>query len=165
MPDKQKYHMRMPRNRRESIAFMLIISLISVNIIPVLISGLTTGFSLEMWRNLLIILPILWFTVILVVLLVREPATMLADKIVCPTDSFNAHIVINTLCSVFMVSIILTVVGTWIGGRHISIEPIVHFFEIWPRNFAIAFFVEILLAQPVARLVMHHYHTRIDTRS
>jgi hypothetical protein len=144
---------------------MLIISLISVNIIPILISGLTLGFSWAVWRDLLTILPFVWVCVIAIVLLTRKPAQKLCNKIIRETDSFNAHMIVNTLCSVLMMSVVLTIVGTWIGTRHISPEPIVHFFEMWPRNFAIAFGVEMLLAQPIARLVMHHYHMHIDAKT
>ncbi|GHU06993.1 hypothetical protein FACS189431_0840 [Alphaproteobacteria bacterium] len=165
MPDRQKFYMRMPRSTREFIAFMLVISLISVNIIPVIISGLASGFSLELWQDLLMILPLVWVAVIAVVLLTRKPAQFLANKIVRPTDSFNAHIIVNTLCSVLLMSVILTIVGTWIGTRHISPDPFVHFFEMWPRNFTVAFVVEMVIAQPIARAVMHHYHMHIDAKT
>lgn len=157
--------MKMPRSQREFIAFMLIISLISVNIIPVIITGLSVGFSLKMWQELLTILPFVWLVVIAVVLLIRKPMKFLADKIIRPTDSFNAHVIVNTLCSVLIMSIILTVVGTWISMQHISMEPLLHFFELWSRNFTVAFFVEMLLAQPIARTVMHHYHMHIDKKT
>ncbi|MDE6149570.1 MAG: hypothetical protein K2F81_05680 [Ruminococcus sp.] len=59
-------------------------------------------------------------------------------------------------------SIFLTVIGTWIGSRHISIEPIKMFFYKWPRNFAISFAVELLIAQPIARKVMLEMHKVMD---
>ena len=37
-------------------------------------------------------------------------------------------------------------------------EPIYNFFYKWPRNFAIAFAVEIFIAQPIARFVMKKMH-------
>jgi hypothetical protein len=61
-------------------------------------------------------------------------------------------------------AILLTVVGEWIGSRHISFDPIETFFHKYPRNFGIAFGVEILFAQPVAHFVMHYYHKRIDSK-
>ena len=33
------------------------------------------------------------------------------------TDRFRAHIVVNVLCTVSLMSIFLTVIGTWIGSR------------------------------------------------
>ncbi|GAF40886.1 hypothetical protein FC83_GL002660 [Agrilactobacillus composti DSM 18527 = JCM 14202] len=57
-----------------------------------------------------------------------------------------------------MMSVVLTVVGTWIGSQQISLDPITHFFYKWPRNFAISFAVELLVAQPIARFVMLKLH-------
>ena len=37
-------------------------------------------------------------------------------------------------------------------------EPIKMFFYKWPRNFAISFFVESCIAQPIARFVMVKIH-------
>jgi hypothetical protein len=55
-------------------------------------------------------------------------------------------------------SVFLTVIGTWIGTRNVSIEPIRTFFYKWPRNFAISFFVETCLAQPIARYAILRLH-------
>jgi len=46
----------------------------------------------------------------------------------------------------------------------LSMEPIILFFYKWPRNFAISFAVEALIAQPIARLVMLKLHQLKDTR-
>jgi hypothetical protein len=158
MSDHNKFNTHLPRNQREFLAFLLIVSLISVNIIPVIITGLEIGFSVKMWREVLSVIPFLWAAIIVIVLLAQKPLRALTHKILQPTDSFNAHIIVEILVSVLMLSIILTIVGTWIGTRHISIDPIMHFFELWPRNFTVAFFVEMFLAQPIARMVLHHYH-------
>lgn len=39
-----------------------------------------------------------------------------------------------------------------------SLKPIITFAEHWPRNFCVAFWCEILLAQPIARFVMKQIH-------
>jgi len=38
-------------------------------------------------------------------------------------------------------------------------------FHVWLRNFAIALGVELLVAEPVARFVMHKRHQRTDAKS
>ena len=81
-----------------------------------------------------------------------------------PDDSFNAQIIVNTLMNVLLMSVVLTVVGTWIGTLRISMDPITHFFYKWPRNFAISFAVEALIAQPIARTVLYHKHLREDAK-
>ncbi|MCK0111023.1 hypothetical protein MWU75_02560 [Ornithinimicrobium sp. F0845] len=144
---------------------MVVISLISVNIIPVVISGLTIGFTLDMWRGVLKVLPLLWVVVLAVVMLTRKPAMWLTGLVVRKGDSFRAHIFADTLCSVTLISVILTIVGAWIGTWSLTTEPLRNFFHIWPSNFMIALVVEALLAQPVARLVMRGHHRRVDLRS
>ncbi|MFI1422589.1 hypothetical protein ACH4VX_32395 [Streptomyces sp. NPDC020731] len=73
--------------------------------------------------------------------------------------------ILNALCSVLLISLVMTVVGTWIGTRQISTEPLEQFAYLWPRNCTIASLVEALLAQPVARQVMRRYHRRVDARA
>ena len=144
---------------------MAIISIISVNIIAPLITCFEFEFSLAVWSDVLTIIPFIWMSVIALVLLTYKPAEWMTGKIVAKNDSFNAHIVVNILCTVFLMSIFLTVIGTWIGSRSISIEPIRLFFYKWPRNFAISFGVECLIAQPIARAVLHRMHKYIDGKN
>jgi hypothetical protein len=40
-------------------------------------------------------------------------------------------------------------------------DPIRIFFYKWPRNFAISFFVESCIAQPIARFVMFRIHQNL----
>ncbi|WP_225427368.1 hypothetical protein [Ligilactobacillus murinus] len=51
------FYMRLPRNHREFVLFLLIVSLISVNLIAALISMFELGFSFEVWQNTLRVLP------------------------------------------------------------------------------------------------------------
>ena len=39
-----------------------------------------------------------------------------------------------------------------------SSKPFKNFFYIWPRNFGIAFWIELIIAQPIARFVMKKLH-------
>lgn len=153
------YFMKMPRNKKETALFMAIVSLISVNIIAPLISCFEAGFSLNTWVSTIKVIPFLWVCIIVLVLASFKPASILTSKIISDDDSFNAHIVINIMCTVIMISAVMTVAGTWIGCRNVSIDPIIHFFYKWPRNFAVAFAVESLIAQPIARKVLFAFHT------
>lgn len=156
------FQMKLPRTKMEFALFMAIISIISVNIIAPLITCYEFGFNLHVWYGVITIIPFIWLSVIALVLLLYKRAECLTSKIVNENDSFNAHIIVNTLCTVFLMSICLTVIGTWIGSRSISMEPIIMFFYKWPRNFSIAFAVELLVAQPIARMVMLKIHQRVD---
>lgn len=160
-----EFYMKLPRNKKEFALFMAIISIISVNIIAPLITCFEFGFRLEVWADVLQILPFIWLSVIALVILTYKPAEWMTAKLVAKDDSFRAHIIINILCTVFLMSIFLTVIGTWIGSRQISMEPIRLFFYKWPRNFAISFGVECLIAQPIARAVLHQMHKFADGKT
>lgn len=157
-----EFYMKLPRNKKEFALFMGIISIISVNIIAPVITCFEAGFHLYVWADVLSILPFLWIAVIIIVLLTYIPAEKFTAKIVSKDDSFNAHIVINILCTVLLMSVFLTVIGTWIGTRSITIEPIRMFFYKWPRNFAISLFVEMCIAQPIARFAIFNLHLMKD---
>ena len=165
MVTSMDFYLKLPRNKKEFALFMGIISIISVNIIAPLITCFEMGFHLSVWADALKVIPFIWLSVIALVLLTYKPAEWMTGKIVAEGDSFNAHIVVNILCTVFLMSIFLTVIGTWIGFRQVTMEPIRMFFYKWPRNFAIPFAVEALVAQPIARIVMRKLHEARDSKS
>ena len=150
---------RLPRNGKEFALFLVIISVISVNIIGPLIMGFKFGFHKEVYFSTLKVIPFVWIIVVLLVTLVAGPIVgKLVEKFTEPSDGFNARILFNILFSVTILSILLTVIGSWVGMREISLEPIQTFFYDWPRNFFIAFWVEALIAQPIARFAMKKLH-------
>ncbi|WP_228461993.1 hypothetical protein [Pseudolactococcus hodotermopsidis] len=157
--------MKLPRNGKEFALFLAIVSILSVNIIAPLITCFEIGFSLQTWKNTLAILPFIWVAVVIFVLLTNAPASKLAKKIVHEKDSFNSQITVNILVNVLMMSILLTVVATWIGTKSFTLEPVQNFFYRWPRNFAISLFVEMIIAQPIARFVLHKMHIKLDAKA
>lgn len=161
MSNKVYRDARLPGNAKEGIIFLLIVSIISVNTIAPLITGLERGFSKQVYLDTLRMMPMLWIAVVLLVKLVASP---LADKVMAKvagkTDGFNARVLLNILLHVTVMSLLLSVLGMWIGTKSISWEPFQRFLHIWPRNFAIAFWIELLLAQPIARFAMKKIHER-----
>lgn len=157
-----EFYMKLPRNKKEFTLFIAVISVISVNIIAPLITCFEAGFRLSVWADVLTVLPFIWLSVVALVLLTYKPAEWLTGKIIRKDDSFQAHIVVNILCTVLLMSVFLTVIGTWIGRRQISMEPIRMFFYKWPRNFSVSFAVEACIAQPIARMVMYQLHRAKD---
>jgi hypothetical protein len=153
-----EFYMKLPRNKKEFGLFMAVISIISVNIIAPLITCFEVGFHKYVWADAIKVIPFIWICVIALVLITYKPAEWLTARIVKEGDSFSSHIVVNILCTVFLMSIFLTVIGSWIGNRQVNIEPIRMFFYKWPRNFAISLAVELCIAQPIARMVMLKIH-------
>ena len=70
-------------------------------------------------------MPILWPCVIATVLVTYKPAAFLTSKLTQVGDSFHAVVTLNIMCTVFLMSMILTIVGTWVGNREITMEPLV----------------------------------------
>ncbi|MDR3191084.1 MAG: hypothetical protein LBT80_07780 [Lactobacillaceae bacterium] len=154
--------MKLPRSPKEFALFIAIISIISVNIIAPLISFFEAGFTTAVWRHTYQVMPFIWLTVVALVLLTLQPAQIVTGIILQKEDSFRAHMIVNALVNVLMMSIVLSVVATWIGTQSFTFEPITHFFYRWPRNFAIALGIEMLVAQPFARYVMYKMHVHLD---
>lgn len=153
-----EFHMNLPRTRKEFALFLAIISIISVNIIAPLITFFELEFSMMIWKETLKVIPFIWLTVVFLVLITYKPVELMTKKFISEGDSFNAHILVNIIFSVLLMSVFLTIFGTWIGSRQISLEPIQLFFYKWPRNFSISLFVEACIAQPIARKVMNRIH-------
>ncbi|WP_342562302.1 hypothetical protein NST84_22145 [Paenibacillus sp. FSL R7-0345] len=152
---------RLPQSPKESLLFMLIVSIISVNTIAPIITGLQLGFSKDTYLETLKVIPIMWIIVILLVRFVAEPLVgRVMPKLVGQTDGFNARVLLNTLLNVTVLSILLTIIGTWVGTKHISLEPFQNFFYSWFRNFGVAFWIELLIAQPIARFAMKKLHSK-----
>jgi len=135
----------MPRNEKEGILFLFIISIISVNIIAPIIMGLERGFSKADYLDALKLIPFMWVIVVLLVKLVAGPVVQkVLPKFIRKTDGFNARVLFSILFNVTVLSILLSIIGTWVAAKEIGKEPFQNFLHIWPRNFCIAFWVEML---------------------
>lgn len=152
---------RLPQNPKEGILFMLIISLLSVNTIAPIIVGMERGFSVEHYIDTLKIIPFAWIALMVLLNLVVKPTVgILSKRLAGETDSFNARVLLNIVLNVSMISFVMTIIGPWIGMGQINLDTLQHFFPMWFRNFGIAFWVELLFAQPIARAVMKSIHTK-----
>lgn len=110
-------------------------------------------------------MPYIWIVVVILVLLTHNPATKISNKLIKKDDSFNANMIVSCLVNVFIMSIVLRIVATWIGMGKITTIPFQTFPNNWPRNFAIAFFVEAIIAQPIARFIILKMHRHIDAKN
>ena len=152
---------RLPQNAKEGILFMLIISFISVNTIAPIIMGMEFGFSLVQYVETLKVIPFMWIIVMILVRFVAGPVVgKIMPKFVGQTDRFNASVLLTIVLNVTVLSILLTFIGTWVGTREINLDPFANFFKSWFRNFGIAFWIELLIAQPIARWVMTKMHAK-----
>lgn len=84
------------------------------------------------------------------------------NRFTVETDSFNAKITITILFNVCMIAIVMTLVGTWISSDHVYWMGGSLYIASLARNMTIAFLVEAVIAQPVARAVFYRIHRSID---
>lgn len=156
---------RLPRNKMEGYIFLLVVSVISVNLIAPAVMFSEVGLSLDVYKSALQVLPLLWVIVVLMFKLIAEPLVhRIVRRFTVQTDSFHAQVLAHVICTVTIMSSMMSVVGPWVGMGQISMEPVREFLMHWPRNFGIAFGVEVIIAQPIAHFIMRQMHRAIDRR-
>src|SRR5690625_3742739 len=107
---------RLPQSAAEGIIFMLTISFISVNTIAPIIMFMELGVSIVTYLQFLKIMPVMWAIVILLVRFVAGPLIgKIMPKFQSETDGFNARVLLNIVMNVTILSLTLTVIGTWVG--------------------------------------------------
>ena len=157
---------RLPKNGKEGALYGAIIVTLSVLFIGsiniILAAG---GFNKDVAMDMLITLPIIW-----VIVMIIEPvaigrfAEFLSSKFISPTDGFAARIMFRTLFTVLGMSFTMTIIGDIIGNGFTT-DIFANFIQIWPRNFLMALFLESIVIQPIARLVMVKIHAAQDRKA
>ena len=151
---------RLPNNSKEGVIYGSIICLISVTFMLSLNIIINVG---RLDKNVLsIIIKSLPLMFVLIFLLENIAVRPVVDKLnnifTSKTDSFNSKILFNILFTVTIISFIMTIIGPMLANG-ISLAPVINIFKHWPLNFFAAFWMELLIAQPVARLVMVKIHS------
>ncbi len=153
-----EFQQRLPQTLKETILFIMTISVLSVNLIAPLITGLEVGFSFSHYLMILPRLPLIWLVVVILVLITQKPAAIMANYFLGHQPSFRSAMLITAICNVFLMSVVLTIVGTWIGTGQVSWAAITNFPRAWPRNYTVALVIEAGIAQPIARTLMAKLH-------
>lgn len=153
----------MPKNKKEGIIFGLCMCIIMVYLMGLINISIHSG-ALNMEA---LITSIKAFPVIFIVafaiesLFVSKINNKLLSHFVHPDDSKNAHILFNCLFIVTMMSFIMTIVGGILGGDKIM-TVLSQFITIWPRNFFVAMFLNLLVAGPLSRFILRKIQERDD---
>ena len=165
--------LRLPWTAREGIIYGCIIAGLSSLIIGGYNVYDNLGYSLETFDDFLADYLVVWPAIFLIAFLLAKTlvgkiAKIVIGKFISPGDSVNAYICFNIIVCVLLMSVILTFLGGFIGqsiamlmgGNAVDVMGLIENWpEIWPRNFCIAFWVEMLIAQPIARMAMVRIHT------
>lgn len=145
----------MPTNKKENVVFGVCICIIMVFFMGLLnISIHLGGFNLNSIKTAIVAFPVtLIIAYLLETFIVGKLNHILLGKFVKKTDSKNAYILFNCFFIVTMMSIIMTIIGGFLGGDNLH-TIFTEFFIRWPRNFCAAFFLNILVAGPVSRFIL-----------
>lgn len=151
---------RLPHNAKEGMLYGAIICAITAIIMSTVNISLGFGkFDTEVLMIVLKSLPLVWIIAMLLeTLVVGRIAEKLMHTFSDTTDGFNAKILFTIFFTVIGMSLSMTVIGDMMGNgiSLASFAALAH----WPRNFCIALFCELLIAQPPARFVMKKLHMR-----
>lgn len=151
----------LPRNGKEGFIFGSIICSLTCIVMGTLnISINMGGLTKEVFLISLKAFPIIFVIAMLIEeMLVGRIAKKLVEKFTDENDSFNAVIMFRIFFTVMAMSIIMTIVGGILSGG-IRIQIINEFIKAWPRNFCIAFLLELCVVQPFARKIMRVMHSK-----
>ena len=146
---------KMPKNKKEGIIFGILMCLIMVFFMGLLNISIHMG-GLNSTSFLICIkaFPLIFIIAfILENVLVGPINRQLLKYFVGEQDSKNSRILFNCFFIVTMMSILMTIIGGVFGGDSL-ITVFNEFFIRWPRNYAAAFFLNILVAGPISRFVL-----------
>lgn len=161
--------LRLPWNSKEGVIFGLIIAGLSCLFIGGYNMIDQLGLSWETARSMVICLPIIWIIAFFFATFIAgRISNFFCNKFLAPSDSVNARLLGNLVCTVFIMSFSFSFIGAFVGnvvelaagGAPEFMSIIENHRFVWPRNFFVAVVVEMFIAQPAARMVMKRMHLK-----
>jgi len=154
----------LPHNAKEGMLYGAIICAITAIIMSTVNISLGFGkFDTEVLLIVLKSLPLVWIIAMLLeTLVVGRIAEKMVHNFSDTTDGFNAKMLFTIFFTVIGMSVIMTIIGDMLGNG-ISLASFAALSH-WPRNFSIALFCELLIAQPPARFVMKTLYLRQESK-
>ena len=145
----------MPKNKKEGIIFGLCMCCIMSFFMGLLNISIHMGeLNASSFLITLKAFPITFIIVLLLESLIVQPIDLsLLQRFSKESDSDNAKILFNCFFIVTMMSFLMTIIGGLLGGDSIAIV-MKEFFIRWPRNYFAAFFLNILVAGPISRMIL-----------
>ncbi len=106
------------------------------------------------------------FAIVMVVegLLVSNLAQKTMKRFVRAKDSTEAHALARTVCMVTGMSLAMSLIGLVLAGTPLAELPL-RFASAWPMNFCAAFWWQILVAGPIARMALKVMRTHQSERA
>ena len=145
----------MPTNKKEGLIYGISMCLIMVFFMGLLNISIHLGkLNLTSLKTTLIAFPVTFIIAfILENVIIGKINHFLLEKFARKSDSPNAYILFNCFFIVTLMSLTMTIISGFLGGDNAKII-FSQFFIRWPRNFCAAFFLNILIAGPISRLIL-----------
>ena len=145
----------MPSNKKEGIIYGISICFIMVFFMGLLNISIHLGsLNINSLKTTIIAFPVTFvIAFVLETFFVGKINHILLSKFVPENDSTNSYILFNCFFIVTMMSLIMTIIGGFLGGDNAQ-TIFSEFFIRWPRNFCAAFFLNILIAGPISRIIL-----------
>ena len=155
----------MPRTKRERIFYGVVMAFTMSIFMNLLNTFLHAGVSMQSLGKALLLQPVL-FTIVMVVegLLVSNLAQKAMKHFVHAKDSTEAHALARTVCMVTGMSLAMSLIGLVLAGTLLTELPL-RFASAWPMNFCAAFWWQILVAGPIARMALKVMRTHQSERA
>lgn len=144
----------MPRTKREGVFYGVVMAFSMSIFMNLLNTFLHAGVSMESLGRALLLQPVI-FAIVMVVegLLVSNLAQKTMKRFVRAKDSVEAHALARTVCMVTGMSLAMSLIGLVLAGTPLTELPL-RFASAWPINFCAAFWWQLLVAGPVARMTL-----------
>ena len=144
----------MPRTKREGVFYGVVMAFTMSIFMNLLNTFLHAGMSIQSLGRALLLQPVILVIVMVVEgLLVSNLAQKAMKRFVRTKDSVEAHTLARTVCMVTGMSLVMSLIGLVLAGTPLS-EFLARFAAAWPVNFCMAFWWQILVAGPAARMAL-----------
>lgn len=151
----------LPRSKKEGIIFGIFMVIIMSFCNIIINFG---GVNAESMTAFGISLPIMFVVAFLVENIIVSPITnAIIGRVYKERSNTSVMVVLNAILIVPLMSLIMTFLGELIGGTPIG-EVVSTYLTVWPRNFCIAMFCNLLVAGPLARLVLKGFQKYFDKK-
>ena len=149
----------MPRTKREGVFYGVVMAFTMSIFMNLLNTFLHAGVSMQSLGRALLLQPVI-FAIVMVVesLVVSKLAQKAMKRFVRAKDSAEAHTLARTVCMVTGMSLAMSLIGLVLAGTPLS-ELLARFTAAWPVNFCAAFWWQILVAGPAARMALRALRT------
>lgn len=149
----------MPRTKREGIFYGVVMAFTMSIFMNLLNTFLHAGVSMQSLGRALILQPVILAIVMVVEgLLVSNLAQKTMKRFVQAKDSTEDHALARTVCMVTGMSLAMSLIGLVLAGTPLP-ELLARFTAAWPVNFCAAFWWQILVAGPAARMALRALRT------